>query len=292
MSTERDTARIVRSWLQDGPTALPDRILDEVVSLLPSTQQRRAPWPARRFREMNSALRLAIAAAAVLGIAVVGYSLLPRNPGVGGPGATSPGPASGSPGPTADPLPEPLEVQPQGRLAPGSYVISSVGGVRITFDVPDGWEKLSYHAAVWAEGASVAFMTVDNVYVDACAGDDGLRVPPVGPSVEDLATAVMELPAWSGGSRSDATLDGYDGQLIELAAPADTISCDDGESRLFTINGTSEFVPTAGSAERDRIWMLDVGGTRLIVRSRNAPDASAVVVDEAQRIVESIRIEP
>ena len=30
MSNERDVTRIVRSWLEEGVTALPDRVLDNV----------------------------------------------------------------------------------------------------------------------------------------------------------------------------------------------------------------------------------------------------------------------
>ena len=59
MSTDRDTTRIVRSWLEEGVTALPDRVLDAVLDQVPATSQRRPWWPARRFREMNKALKLA-----------------------------------------------------------------------------------------------------------------------------------------------------------------------------------------------------------------------------------------
>ena len=43
MSTDRDTTRIVRSWLEEGVTELPDRVLDAVLDQLPATPQRRAP---------------------------------------------------------------------------------------------------------------------------------------------------------------------------------------------------------------------------------------------------------
>ena len=74
MSTDRDVTRIVRSWLEDGATALPDRVLDNVLDQLPTTSQRRAWWPARRLREMNSALKFAIAATAVVVVAIVGIN--------------------------------------------------------------------------------------------------------------------------------------------------------------------------------------------------------------------------
>ena len=101
MSTDRDTTRIVRSWLEEGVTALPDRVLDAVLDQVPATSQHRPWWPARTFREMNQALRLAIAAAAIMVVAIVGINLMPGSGVVGGP-APSPSP---SPSPTPTPPP-------------------------------------------------------------------------------------------------------------------------------------------------------------------------------------------
>jgi hypothetical protein len=92
MSTDRDTTRIIRAWLDEGATALPDRVLDAVLDQIPTTPQRRATWwPARRFPGMNSALRTGLAAAAIVIAAVLGITLLGRGAGIGGPGpATAP----------------------------------------------------------------------------------------------------------------------------------------------------------------------------------------------------------
>ena len=55
MSTDRDVTRIVRSWLEEGVTALPDRVLDSVLDQVPATPQRRVTWwPARRLPAMNN----------------------------------------------------------------------------------------------------------------------------------------------------------------------------------------------------------------------------------------------
>ena len=78
MSTDRDTTRIVRSWLEEGVTALPDRVLDAVLDQVPATPQRRSWWPARRIADMNPIAKFAIAAAAVVVIAIVGLELVPR----------------------------------------------------------------------------------------------------------------------------------------------------------------------------------------------------------------------
>jgi hypothetical protein len=92
MSTDRETTRIVRSWLEEGVTRLPDRVLDAVLDQVPTTPQRRSGWSAWRFHRMNSYAKLAAAAAAVLLVAFVGYRLLPGNGGVGGPPTIAPSP--------------------------------------------------------------------------------------------------------------------------------------------------------------------------------------------------------
>ena len=162
MSADRDVNRIVRSWLEEGATALPDRVLDNVLDQLPATPQRRSWWPARRFRDMNTLFKLAIAAAAVVVVALVGINLLPRSDGVGGSGTS----ASPAPSPTASPSaslgrsPSPSPVLfPNGPLPAGSHTIQPFVGpgglcmgqagcteagaeddsIRITVTVPDGW---------------------------------------------------------------------------------------------------------------------------------------------------------
>ena len=69
MSTDRDVTRIVRSWLEEGVTALPDRVLDEVLGHLPATPQHRPGWSVWRAQRMNNVLKVAVVAAA--GILVV-----------------------------------------------------------------------------------------------------------------------------------------------------------------------------------------------------------------------------
>jgi hypothetical protein len=103
MSTDRDTTRIVRSWLDEGVTVVPDRVLDAVLDQVPMIHQRRVFWPARRFSNLNTYVRLGLIAAAVLAVAIVGIGFFGRSTNVGQPPATKssapslqPSPASAS----------------------------------------------------------------------------------------------------------------------------------------------------------------------------------------------------
>ena len=96
MSADRETTRIVRSWLDEGVTKLPDRVLDAVLDQVPATPQRRSGWSAWRSYRMNTYAKIAAAAAAVVVVAAVAYQFLPPPGGIGGPGRTvapSPTPA-------------------------------------------------------------------------------------------------------------------------------------------------------------------------------------------------------
>ena len=94
MRTDRETTRFVRSWLEEGVTALPDRVLDAVLDQVPATPQRRRFWSAWRPNQMNLYAKLLAGAAAVLLVAVVGYQFLPgRGLDSGGP-TVAPSPTS------------------------------------------------------------------------------------------------------------------------------------------------------------------------------------------------------
>ena len=79
MSAERDVNRIVRSWIRTDEHESADRVLQTVLSRLDATPQRRSWGPPRRFSQMTNPVRYAIAAAAVLVVALIGYQFLPTS---------------------------------------------------------------------------------------------------------------------------------------------------------------------------------------------------------------------
>ena len=176
MSTDREVTRIVRSWLEEGVTALPDRVLDTVLDRVPATPQRRPLWPARRSVFMNAYAKLAIAAAAVLVVAAIGYQLIPRSPGPGGMPSPTPAPTATAPQ---------VGAPSNGPITSGTYAWAWPGG-HVAFDLPDGWTAadggllLSKHAdqptavelANWLPGSGYE---VTHVYADACKSEGKLQ---------------------------------------------------------------------------------------------------------------------
>ena len=113
MSTDRDTTRIVRSWLQTDEYESADRVLDAVLDELVTTPQRRATWwPARRLPEMNKTLTFGVAAATIAVVAFLGITLFGPADDIGDT-AQTPIPIL-----TATPAALPAEAGP---LNPGTY---------------------------------------------------------------------------------------------------------------------------------------------------------------------------
>ena len=108
MSTDRDTTRIVRSWLKTDDYESADRVLDAVLDQLDTTPQRRATWwTAWMSPFMNTTtMRFGIGAAALLALIFLGLQLLPGS-NVGGPIVSD------------EPSPSPTASATRGRLEPG-----------------------------------------------------------------------------------------------------------------------------------------------------------------------------
>jgi hypothetical protein len=297
MSTERDVNRIVRSWLEEGATALPDRVLDAVLDQVPATSQRRAWWPARRLREMNGALKMAMAAAAVMVVAIVGFSLLPRG-GVAGPAAI-PTPTvapSATPIPTPTPSPRVVSQFPLQILQPGRYVTDSseepVVPAKIGFTVPEGWYNEGW--AITKGDVNVSFWTVANTYRDPCKATSTVLVPPLGAGVDDFATALGQQTGTKVVSAVPVTLDGHSGQLVELDWPAgiDVSKCEGGDLRLWVALGGGDPARSGGMGRHSTLWIVDVDGLRTVVELTMLPGSvTDAQRSEARAIVESIRFD-
>jgi hypothetical protein len=278
MSSERDTTRIVESWLEEGVAVLPDRVLNAVIAQLPATEQRRAGWLARRFPIMNrSTMRFGVAAVVVIAAAIAGLSFVPGM--VGGPDAT-PTPTtvpsvldSLTPSPTADlgiPL---LAEQPTypSTLEPGTYLIDAPFPVRASLTVPEGWstDGLRKEAVglgpLTATGAiagwGLAFKDIDDVFVDPCATDQRLRN--VGPTADELVAALLDLPGYDVADPVPVTVGGVSGQRIDISVPELSGSdCQGGHPLLWTMSGLT-FRGLTGDVYN--LIVLEIQDRRLVI---------------------------
>jgi hypothetical protein len=288
MSTDRDTTRIVRSWLRTDESESADRILGTVLDRLDTTPQRRASWPVRRLSQMNNTPKLALGAAAVLVAALLGINfLLPADPSIGDPGPTTEASLAPDPTPTALRAADPLQ--------PGTYVshpLESNPSLAVTFTVPDGWQ--AYDAATLAplgddstqgpDGAAFVFLEISGIYSDPC---DSLGPPDVdgGVTAEDLANAFSAQSAYEA-SVIDVTLDGYSGKQVELQLPSEFDECRRDEYFVF---GGGPYPQGAGN--RWHLTILDVEGSRLVIFTHDFPGTPASERAGLQSMVESMEIE-
>jgi hypothetical protein len=301
MSTERDTSRIVRSWLRTEENESADRVLGIVLDQLDMTQQRRVTsWPARRLPEMNNTAKLALGAAAVVVVTVLGINfLLPGGPRIGGPGSTADPTAASSSVPASGPPRAPAE----GSAIPaGTYVMAPFDGpndaIRFTVTVPDGWVSLPGHSGLAPaaprgteapEGMGLVFIMVNGLYSDPChdnaAGEEDVLV---GPTVEDLAAALQEQSAYEASAPTDVALGGYSGLRMDLQLPSDIdfATCDEGQFWVW------ESAPYAqGPGNQWHLWILDVEGTRVVVLAEDFATTPEEDRAEMQAIIDSIEIE-
>jgi hypothetical protein len=301
MTSERDTTRIVRSWLEEGVTVLPDRVLDTVLDQLPATPQRRAWWPVWRIAEMNTFAKFAIVAVAVVAVAVVGYSLLPASGGlgVGGPGASASPSASPSPSPSPSLSPSPsaaLDFPPAGDLATGQRHAIVLGGVPFTFTVPTtGWVSngefgIDKAAGVGPDGAGFILWTDTpvGVFTDPCAHTMG---PDLGASVADLAVAVAAVPGTDlVDGPTDVTVGGKPAKQVALTI-RDDIGCAPDSFYLWYAPGPGNARYATAVGSTIRTWIIDVDGTPVWIDAETYAGAKPEPGQEVQQIIDSIEFD-
>jgi hypothetical protein len=294
MSTDRETTRVVRSWLDEGVTKLPDRVLDAVLDQVPATPQRRSGWSAWRSVRMNTYAKLAAAAAAVLVVAVIGYRFLPAA-NVGGQPSPSPttAPAATAPIGSAAPTGRPAPFPSAGPLGLGRHQFT-LENVSFTVEIAtpgwsgDGEVFIGKGTEGEPTGSSVLFWPEDPefVYVDSCGEK---AAAPVGPDAADIAAAIAgmsQLELVSG--PTSMTLDGNPAQHVVVRVP-DQIPCAANDFYLWGNSTVSRYATTADSTYW--VWIIDVDDTRIQIDAESYAGAAPNVGEELKAIVESIRFE-
>ncbi len=285
MKPDRDATRIVRPWLEDGVTQLPDRVLDDVLQEIPSIPQRRTWWGGAGLPQLNRAAQVGLAAVAVLVVLLIGLSVLESGRLLGG--------RIGGPPPTPTPTPTPMTLPRDViSLRPGTYFVGNPFPVRFTFEVPAGWTACFYGpqeaGACRPDSSGVSVMIVDNVVSDPCDEPSRLLVPPVGPSVDDLVVAISNLDGFEATDPVAVTVDGFEGMQFELGAP-EAGFCPG------NISTWSDAERTNGVSAREvnLVRILDVAGTRVMVSAAHQPArTSADELAEIRRVFDSVHFAP
>jgi hypothetical protein len=170
----------------------------------------------------------------------------------------------------------------------------------LTMLLPDGWEWDEADNGLIRQASEdpatfvmVGSSTVANIWADRCQWTGTELDPPVGPTVDDLATAFATV--WGPGATApvDAVLDGFAGKHMVLTVPTDIdfADCDGGEFRGWSDNtGCCRYYQGPGQIEE--VWILDVDGDRILVRTSYFPELSAQARAEQQQVIESIHIQP
>ena len=215
--------------------------------------------------------------------------------------------------PTAGPTPVAENIWLlSGAIDPGTYFhdpdLDPATPLRVVWEIAaEGWDQ-------WIGGAKysdaghvgVSITTVVNLVDHGCNGS--WASPPVGPSVDDLVSALTALPPFEVTSPpTDVTIYGYSGKHLAWTVP-DLPTAGQGGSQRFT--GCREgklwswvapfdledpgdaFYGYTGPGYTEEFWVLDVEGTRLMIAAETSAGSPAQDIAERDAILDSIRIEP
>jgi hypothetical protein len=302
MTTPRDPDRLIRSFLAEGQTDLPDRSYDAVRSEIERTRQRVVigPW---RLPDMNTYLKYGVAAAAVVVVAIVGINLMAPSGGVGGPVATA------SPAPTLAPTAAPTTAStpgstglalfpPEGPISAGTHT-AVLEGFTVSFTVPaDGWSVTPGQfigTESFGQATDVSFnlwpSSPDNLYSDPC------RHTPLDPPPSHTAAGLIAAAAAIPGTDlvsgpSSLTIGGHPAQHVAFTIP-DDLSCDPEQFWVWYDNsgGGQDWRWAGVLGEMHQVWTIDVDGKVIWINASTWAGSSPEVDQAVQAFIDSIQIE-
>jgi hypothetical protein len=308
--SEQQVNRLLRSYLREEWHEDANRVASSVLDELDSTPQRRSGWAAWRSSVMNNNIvRVGLAAAAVVVIAIIAINLLP-----------------GTPPPGDEPSAEPSEAAQSAEpstwtgLAEGPFVVTGTDDpVQVTLDIASpGWSHAPEFDLVGKdddgldppESVGAALLawtwpagTVFNVYADACLWRT--TIPTTAATTPDQLAAPLAAQAKVDATApEDVTVGGYAGKAMTLTVPMsyyidenatreeEFADCDEGIFGFYAAEVETEPSRNAqGPGQIDELWILDVDGATVILDATYGPEAPANLIEEMRAMVESATFE-
>jgi hypothetical protein len=312
MTTPRDPDEILAAWLDDGPTRLPDQTRRAIAVSLPMTRQRRyALGVPRRFATMSSTIKFAFGAVGVVALVLGGALLLGQGGSGGSVGGVGGAPTLSlvpSPTPTAIPTPSPTPSPSPGSisfgesgapLTAGTYTGFDPFPIKMSITVPDGWSgNVGGPYAVFlgddSGRGSIGVTIFNDVYADPCDSGKGLVSPRPGPAVDDLVAALAKMPNVKPTKPVTDTIGGQAAKQLTLTAPAPTATCTVGPTDGIFTTWQLPLGAVGGMApgQQDRVWVLSVDGTRIVIDAVEPVVQDAALHAQIQSILDSIQIHP
>lgn len=217
--------------------------------------------------------------------------------GIAEPRASAPS-ATPSDTPDSTTTPFPHETEPV-AIEPGTYRIPSsswsVADFTVTF--PEGWTVQYGHvyASNPDEDDEFGFyaVVVDDIFADACEGETG-GLTEIGPSVDDLAEALLQQPGPEANGPIDTTLGGYPAIQIDLTIPGaldlETCSFEGvGLQIWYSLAADKYFVLLADGVAS--VYIVNVDGRRQVLLTQHRSGTSDDDLSELQSILDSIHFE-
>jgi len=289
MTQQRSIERLLDAYMNEGPTAAPDRVLDAVADRIERQRQAFAWRLPGRTPVMTTPLRAAAAIAAVLILAAGAVYLAGSKSNVAGPTATPPASPSASP------------------EASSKVLTSVVFRPTVSLDAPTHWQATDGARAYRlttnvndATGAPAGEVEIrGNPVVGSNASDcEGLAAPGIGTSVDAIVTALSSDPRFTTAPAGTVALGDRTAQMLDVRlAPGWTQACtwSGGQPAavLLTVADPPGPFLGLGGPDRMRLILLDVDGivVSIAISTADAPYFDAFVA-ETMPMVKTIRFNP
>jgi hypothetical protein len=318
MNDRSDIERVLRYWLEDGPAAMPDRVVDVVARRISVRPQRRSRRLLRRS-PMRPAFKYGIAAAAVLIVAVVGYALLPRTGSIGAPAPTVTKEPTATPatlGPTTVPNPTAAAVVCDsgtrgclGMLTGGTYSSANFKPT-LTYTVPSGptdgppaahWTNsvdLSRTYSLVPPGGGYTFQAISEIAIPEQTPDCSAKVKAgAGTKVVDWLDFLTKHPGLQAQTPVAVTIGGFSGFTVRFARAASwTATCPGSIGpavELYVHPGAPQAGVRFVDDQEEAYTLLDVNGeTVLIVVESGSATAQAADLASAEPIIDTFAFTP